>query len=130
MYNDLTLFRIASGLADHASTRQMAVTQNIANADTPGYRARDVEPFSTAFHAEGPGGLRATRSGHFTEPLDPAAQVLNTVSQPGDGSPNGNGVSLETEMMKATEVRQSHQLALSVYRSGLDLLRTGLGRAR
>ena len=58
---------------------------------------------------------------------DPGVMETET---PGDASPNGNTVSLETEMIKATEVRQQHDLALATYRGGLDLLRTALGRGR
>ena len=44
--------------------------------------------------------------------------------------PVGNTVSLETEMMKAVEVRHDHEMALSVYQTSLGILRTSLGRGR
>ena len=47
---------------------------------------------------------------------------------PGPSAPNGNTVSLETEMVRATEVRHQHEMALSVYQSALGVLRTSLGR--
>ena len=119
----------------NASQAWISVTgSNIANADTPGYVARDLADFRDVMAEERlssvAGGLRTSRSGHvaashFAE--DPG--VLQTET-PGDASPNGNTVSLETEMIKATEVRQQHDLALATYRSGLDLLRTALGRGR
>lgn len=42
MDTKLSLLRLASDLAAHAATRQSVIAENIAHADTPGYRARDI----------------------------------------------------------------------------------------
>jgi flagellar basal-body rod protein FlgB len=42
----LDILRLAQSFAAHAATRQQAIAQNIANADTPGYRSRDAVSFS------------------------------------------------------------------------------------
>ena len=42
------ILRIASAMASHASARQSVVANNIANADTPGFKARDTQPFEKA----------------------------------------------------------------------------------
>jgi flagellar basal-body rod protein FlgB len=130
MYENISIFQIAGGLARHTSARQTAIAGNIANADTPGYRAKDIAPFDTAYRSDtARTGLRHTRPGHLAAGgSDPDAPAL--IDAPGPSSPNGNTVSLEIEMMKATEVRQSHELALSVYQTSLGILRTSLGRGR
>lgn len=134
MFNDLAIFKTASALAAHASSRQSIIARNIANADTPGYAARDLATFSDLQDATrpsvGPRGLQTSRSGHLARSHFGAAAGAEETRTPGDASPNGNTVSLETEMIKATEVRQQHDLALATYRGGLELLRTALGRAR
>jgi flagellar basal-body rod protein FlgB len=43
-------------------------------------------------------------------------------------APNGNDVSLDLQMMKAVESRQSHEMALAVYRSTSGIIRVSLGR--
>ena len=43
--------------------------------------------------------------------------------------PNGNSVSLETEMLRAVDVQRQHSLALAIYRSGLSVLRTAISRS-
>jgi flagellar basal-body rod protein FlgB len=43
-------------------------------------------------------------------------------------APNGNSVSLEREMMRAAETRQSHDMALAVYGTARGILRAALGR--
>jgi len=129
MFDRLEIFRLAGGLAQNATARQSMIAGNIANADTPGYRARDVAPFSQSYRAgleNAP--LRTTRAGHFSR--QPAATPVVTVDAPGLSSPNGNTVSLDTEMVRAVETRQQYEMALSIYQASLNILRTSLGRGR
>lgn len=131
MYNDLALFKAASALARHAATRQDLTARNIANSETPGYRAQDLPGFAEVYQDRGPEAeLRVTRPGHLAEPLGGVAARAREIDGGADVAPDGNSVSLETEMVRASEVRQQHEMALSVYRSGLDLLRSSLGRGR
>ena len=128
MMEKMQIFRMAQGLATHAAARQAAIAQNVANADTPGYRARDIAPFAETYESRSP-GLRATRAGHIGyDGADRMTWQAKEMPRPGDLSPNGNNVSLETEMMLSAEVQQEHEMALSVYRSALTILRTSLGR--
>lgn len=46
MLENINLFRMAASMAAHAGSRQAVIAQNIANADTPGYKARDVTAFA------------------------------------------------------------------------------------
>jgi flagellar basal-body rod protein FlgB len=43
-------------------------------------------------------------------------------------SPNGNGVSLEQEMVKSVDARRQHDQALAIYKSALTIMRSTLGR--
>lgn len=130
MYGKLDIFQMAQGLATHASARQNAIATNVANADTPGYRARDIVPFAQAYQSDPTDtGLRTTRAGHMSGTAS-AGQTFQQIDRPGPASPNGNTVALETEMMKAAEVRLDHEMALSIYQTSLGILRTSLGRGR
>ena len=129
MFEKLEITRMAQSLAAHAGARQGAVAQNIAQADTPGYRAVDVPDFATAYQQADNGiALRATRPGHIGSDGATPEFVVRTIR--GAASPDGNTVSVETEMVKAVEVRQEHEMALAIYRSVSDVLRTSLGRSR
>ena len=123
------LMRMAQDLARHAGARQSQIARNIANADTPGYRARDLESFADVMRP-GPGaiGLRQSRPLH----LPPGGQdgPYRTMPVPGRPSPNGNTVSLEDEMVRATRAKSDHTLALTVYSSSMNILRTAMGRGR
>ena len=128
---NLNILRLASGLAAHASSRQRVVAENIAHADTPGYRARDVAEFSESLRGGTPAfAAKVTRPGHLAFGADPNGFAVREVTALGAESPNGNTVSLEDQMMRAAEVRQSHDMALGVYRKSLDILRASLGRNR
>ena len=128
MFENLDIFKMASGMARHAVSRQEVIAKNIANADTPEYRAKDIVPFAEAYDANASGtDMRATRAGHARESADTTGRY-DLFDAPGATSPNGNTVSLETEMMKSTQVRHDHELALSVYKSSMNILRTSLGR--
>jgi flagellar basal-body rod protein FlgB len=126
MFEKLEITAMAQAMASHAGARLGAISQNMANADTPGYKARDVADFSTVWDAEQTGGMRATRKGH----LGSVAQTMTPeiIASHGASSPNGNSVSLESEMVKAVEVRQQHDMALAIYRNTSNIIRASLGK--
>ncbi|MEM6637764.1 MAG: FlgB family protein [Pseudomonadota bacterium] len=125
MFTDMEILRLAQSLASHAGTRQSVIAQNVANADTPGYRAKTVTDFA-ALVTDTHGQMRSSRPGHLSG--SSTANLAEVVDGGGREAPNGNTVSLEAEMMRAGETRHAHDLALSVYRSSLDILRMSVGR--
>lgn len=117
------LMRLASGAARHAASRQATIAANVANADTPGFRARDVDAFSP-----GDGfALRQTDPRHFAGRAGAAAEPHELRDVAAD--PNGNTVELEDQILRGIDAARAHDRALTVYRSSLDLLRASLGRA-
>lgn len=125
MFEKLELTRMAQALAAHAGARLGVIAQNVANADTPGYKAQDLPDFAEVWQDSG--DLKATRPGHLTTATMGEARPAVV---PGDASPDGNTVSLERQMVAGVEVRQSHEMALAVYRSTSEILRASLGRSR
>lgn len=127
---ELDLIRMASAMARHASARHRVVAENVANADTPGFMARDVKPFSVYVNeALTP---RATRAGHVGHggPLVASRMPGTLMDETVQTTGNGNSVSLEREMMKSAEAKGQHNLAMTIYRKTHDLMRLGLGRVR
>ncbi|NEX46377.1 FlgB family protein [Pseudotabrizicola algicola] len=124
MFEKLGLTRMAQALAAHSGARVEVVARNIANADTPGFRAMDLPAFG-ALYDQTPFAVNSTRPGHFSNDRSYMARAVPS----GTGmAPNGNDVSLDLQMMKAIEARQSHEMALAVYRSTSAIIRTSLGR--
>ncbi len=127
MLNKIEVMQMANAMASHAALRQGAVSQNIANADTPNYRAQDVAPFEDLYEEASGGEMRATRAGHFGAQSATTFAVETTATE-GTLSPNGNNVSLEDEMVRGVEVRREHDRALAIYKNSLNILRASLGR--
>lgn len=127
MFENLVVFRMAHAMAEHAGARQAVIARNIANADTPGYAARDIPSFQAVIEADNAGfGLRATRPTHLGAA---DAQRFDLRHRPDAmPDPNGNSVSLETEMVHAADTMRQHDRALAIYRSSLGILRSALGR--
>lgn len=106
MFESLDITRMAHALAAHSGARLGVVAENIANADTPNYRARDLPDFAQVF--------------------DGAPDTATELRAPAD--PNGNTVQLEDQMFRMATVRQDHDMALAVYRSTASILRAALGK--
>ncbi|WEF23993.1 FlgB family protein [Paracoccus sp. S3-43] len=126
MFEKIEMMRMARALGAHASQRHLVVARNIANADTPGFKAADTASFADSYRSADLAPMRVTDPRHLATP-DWSPMTRRTVDETGL-SPNGNSVSLEEEMLKAAEVKRSHDLSLGIYSSALDLMRTSIGR--
>ncbi|MGF3025369.1 flagellar basal body rod protein FlgB [Methylobacterium aquaticum] len=108
------LFDLASMHGRYLSVRQSTIAGNVANANTQGYKARDVAPFAQVLAGTG-ADMAATAQAHLhapglgvpVRPDKSGWDVLETAS----------GVSLEQEMLKASEVSRQHNLDVGVVRS-------------
>jgi len=109
--------------------RQRVLSQNIANADTPGYRPRDLQDFSRlVMRQAGPlVGLARTDDQHIPARRDPRAKPDKVLAET---SPNGNAVSLDREAMRVADTDTAHALAIGLHRRWLGLFRTALGRTQ
>lgn len=132
MFENLDIFRMSHAMAVHAGHKQAVTAQNVANADTPGYKARDViafaDTYKTADTKSGWSVQKATRARHLNGAT--ADQKPDTILDPnGVGTPNGNTVSLENEMLKSLDAKRQHDRALAIYKSSLGILRATLSRS-
>lgn len=116
---------LLSGLVqrlDFLSARSGVIAENIANADTPNYSAHDVS--RPQFKKMASEAMRVSDPRHIAGTPGTTSRTAHIVKAPdGDASLNGNRVSLETQMMKMSETRMDYQLATTVYRKSLDLVR-------
>ncbi|MBP0492485.1 flagellar basal body rod protein FlgB [Pararoseomonas indoligenes] len=107
--------------------RQEVLSRNIANADTPGYRARDLAPFAAHLaRATAPRAMSRTDPRHLTPAGsgDPAARTAPAE----EVSPNGNAISLDEQALKVADTDSAHALAMGLYKSWTGMFRTALGR--
>ncbi len=127
MFQGLNVFKAAHAMATHAGQRQAIVARNMANADTPGYKAHDIKPFAEVFRGDASGEMRNSRAGHIGGG-EGTADSWQTHRADDLTDPNGNSVSVELELLKGVENKRQHDRALAIYKSSLSILRTSLGR--
>lgn len=118
MFGDVKLLNVMSAMAKHASNRHAVIADNIANADTPDFKAKDLQSFAEVYK-------KAQSEGSNLEHLNANTVLMETN---GIASPNGNNVSLEQQMMLATQNKADHQMALAVYRKTLDMMKMAIGK--
>lgn len=117
----LALFSLASQRASWLSTRQATIASNVANANTPGYRAQDVTPFSSVLsHLQLP--MASTAPGHIKPDALAGSKSRVKPTESWDVVYSGNSVNLEQEMLKAGEVNSAHALDVGVVRSFHQML--------
>lgn len=104
--------------------RQTVLAQNVANADTPGWRPRDIAPFSAAL-ATASASLARTEPGHMAGLVDPD---LLATARPDGREPDGNAVSLDKELSKVADTEATQSLVTAIYHKYLGLFRTALGQ--
>jgi len=124
MFEKIELSRMAQAVARHAGARVGVIADNIANADTPGFRARDLPTFQSELR----GGLPMQFSHGRHISVQPLGMAEATFQHATESAPNGNTVSLEAEMAQSVHARQQHEIALAVYRSTSSVLKLALGR--
>ena len=109
-------------------TRQKVLVENVANADSPGFRPMDVKG-----PAIGTGqanvGLAQTSAGHM-DLSGRRGSFDNARAQRFETTPNGNAVNLEDEMGKVAQNQSDYQLAASLYSKGLGLMKIAIGKGR
>lgn len=129
MFADIELFRMSSAMAAHAGRRQSLTAQNMANVDTPGFRAKRLAKFTDiSDQITGTASLKATRATHMHGAA--ASSIQSRVEEiTKNEAIDGNTVKIETEMLEAIGAKREHDRALAIYRSTLNILHSTLGRS-
>ena len=130
---DIPIFSMLRTRLQWAQQRQAVLAQNVANADTPHFRGRDLvapkfeDPTKLAPTTVANVTLARTDSGHIEAPGggDPS---FRSVSANYEVSPTGTSVNLEDEMMKVAATQMDYQAATALYTRSLSLIKTALGR--
>ena len=97
---------------DLLSARQKLVVSNIANADTPGYKTRDID-FQTEFQ-------------HAIDPREPNVAEVSGLKTKNDG--NNVNIDRESRLLAENDIRFS--VATSLLRSRLRTLRSAIEEGR
>ncbi len=140
--SDIPLFSMLRTRMQWHQERQKVLAENVANADTPNFRTRDLKPLdfgsqvsgsqalgSQALGSQAAGQVRvaSTNTAHITGSAGNSAFATGGNSKY-DVKPAGNAVNLEDEMMKVASNQMDYQAAISLYSRSMGLFRTALGK--
>jgi flagellar basal-body rod protein FlgB len=124
---DLPLFSALKNRMYWLSERQRVLAENVANADTPGFRGHDLKQldFNDVLKATGAVKIATTNPGH----IGGGGGQFPTDNRGGfETTPRGNAVVLEDEMLKVAQTQMDHQAATALYSRSIGLIKTALGR--
>jgi flagellar basal-body rod protein FlgB len=115
---DTTDLLVQRGL-DGASLRQQVLSNNLANANTAGFKRSDVDFQSTLASALGSGGANAVAATTFSPVTD------TTTAMRADG----NNVDMDAEMAKLTSNAVEYETLTEIEKTRLQMLHDAIGTA-
>ncbi len=125
---DIGLFDLAARRLAWTERRQEVLAQNIANANTPGFRPHDLKPFAAALAQAASVAPTRTQPDHL--PGTTGTEMLAEYpAQQGLRAPDGNAVALDTELVKVADTATAQSLVTTIYKKYLGLFSLALGRA-
>jgi flagellar basal-body rod protein FlgB len=132
MIGDLPLLSAIKSRMQYHQTRQKMLAENVANADSPGFKPRDLKPFDLMMAMQqGDGAASAgparTQAGHIGGGGS-AGGLGNRRASLFESTPSGNAVNLEDEMMRIAQNNSDYQMATTLYSKSLSYLRLALGK--
>lgn len=133
------LFSLLSEKMEYLTQRQGVIAQNIAQANTPGYKPKDIVSFDEVLQKQISSGTGSARSGGFQLATTNPKHVQGLSSGGGlyktskendvyEVKPSGNAVVLEQQMSQMSDTTAQYQMMTSLYKKTLGLLKTALGR--
>ncbi len=121
--SDVAIFDLAEQRLGWLDARQRLVSQNIANADTPAFRPRDMEPFDKVL-------AKSTIEPVTTNPLhlvSLSAPLETQEATPSGRAPDGNAVNLEDELVHVGDDETQQGLVDNLWKSYMGMFMTALG---
>lgn len=130
-FTSIPLFGTMKAKLGYLSERQGVLAQNIANADTPNYQAKDVQApdFSKSLSSAHQLQMTSTNKKHLSGGgISSISSHIIKRDSTYERSPTGNNVVIEEEMSKVAENQAEYQKVLNLYRKSVDMFKTAIGK--
>jgi flagellar basal-body rod protein FlgB len=123
----LKLFKMATTKMDWAAQRQKVLSQNIANADTPDYRPKDLKQINFKDVLRGttaaPVNVARTDPYHLKGTIPPQENFrARGTAKTFEESPDGNQVVVEEQMQKVGDTRSDFNTAVTLMKEHMKML--------
>ena len=130
----IPIFRMMRDRMGWLTQRQRVLAQNVANADTPNFRPRDLKEVDFLRNARRQDSFRLvlarTDPAHVRLPEERGRFDVATTRTPYETAPSGNAVVLEEQLIKVAETAADYELMTSLYRKHVGMFRIALGRTQ
>jgi len=133
MFEDLTLFAMAQRQIDYLAKRQSVLSENVANANTPEYKVKDLAPVNFKDLMGPPKQavpVAVTNPMHISPEIgaiSPQFEEVN-VRRPEESKPDGNQVLIEDQMEKIGEIKGDYELAVNLMMKNISMIKTALDK--
>lgn len=120
------------------SERQRVIAQNIANSETPGFKAREVAapnfadllPQDAGRPAVAHPRIALTSGMSALGARQPMAGNIVPDRDTAETKPGGNNVSLEEQLLKMGQIQADFATMTGLYRKQMGLLKSAIGRGQ
>ncbi|MGH1418913.1 MAG: flagellar basal body rod protein FlgB [Hyphomicrobiaceae bacterium] len=109
----VSLFDLATRHNDWLAVRQRVVAENVANANTPGYAAKTVEPFDSVLESQSV-LLNQTSGRHMAASSQSYGSYVTESKDTWQVKHSGNTVSVEQEMIEGSSIKSAYSLNVNV----------------
>jgi flagellar basal-body rod protein FlgB len=100
----------------YLNQRQSVLAENVANADTPGYKARDLTPFSFGSTLkQALIGMITTDPRHIVPASMSGVNAKTTKIKTAETTLSGNSVDVENQMMEVSKTAVEYKEVTSIY---------------
>ncbi|QHI96502.1 flagellar biosynthesis protein FlgB (plasmid) [Aristophania vespae] len=117
------LLHLAERRMSWLQRRESVLAGNVANANTPDYKPKDITSFQDLLSTHHPVTLTRTHPNHLGEGEDTVRSYKTGTL----ASLNGNQVSLEDELVKIAATNDQHRFATTVYGRYMSMYSMALG---
>lgn len=135
MTDNIALLRAMTAKMSYLDQRQKVLAQNVANADTPGYKPHDLTKvdFGAVLEKTASSGKllpahtdpnHLSLGGSIDNPKNREQKVTYEIA------PAGNGVILEEQMVASAQTTMDFNLMTTLYQKNINMIRTALGRGQ
>src|SRR5580698_7969494 len=128
--SDIPILSMLRDRMEWHQERQRVLAENVANADTSNYQAKDLAP--PDFEREvslASVSLATTEPGHISAGASAGSQFATDTHTRYEVRPRGNTVTHEDEMMKVASNQMDFEAAADLYTRSLALIKLAIGRA-
>jgi len=125
---DSGILGLMSSKMTYLGQKQAVLAENVANADTPSYKAKELTPFTFADAMQSTqAGMAVTDPRHIVPASMAGVNARTKRTESLETLPSGNSVDLEQQMMEVSKTTLDYQASASIYQKFMTMMKIAAG---